>query len=48
MHLEDENCLRDAGRAVFVFMLGILLLGETHSWRGLFLLVGGVYLVAAD
>ena len=35
----------------FVFLLSILFLGETHSWRGwlgLFLLVGGVYLIAAD
>jgi transporter family protein len=34
-----------------VFLLSILFLGETHSWRGwlgLFLLVGGVYLIAAD
>jgi bacterial/archaeal transporter family protein len=35
----------------FVFLLSILFLSETHSWRGwlgLFLLVGGVYLIAAD
>jgi transporter family protein len=35
----------------FVFVLGILVLGEQHSWRGwlgLALLVGGIYLVAAD
>jgi transporter family protein len=35
----------------FVFLLSIMFLGETHSWRGwlgLFLLVGGVYLIAAD
>ena len=35
----------------FVFVLGILVLGEKHSWRGwlgLLLLVGGVYLIAAD
>lgn len=35
----------------FVFLLSVLFLGETHSWRGwlgLFLLVGGVYLIAAD
>jgi transporter family protein len=35
----------------FVFLLSILFLGETHSWRGwlgLVLLVGGVYLIAAD
>jgi transporter family protein len=35
----------------FVFVLGVLILGERHSWRGwlgLALLVGGVYLIAAD
>jgi transporter family protein len=35
----------------FVFVLGVLLLGEQHSWRGwlgLALLVAGVYLVASD
>jgi bacterial/archaeal transporter family protein len=35
----------------FVFVLGVLILGERHSWRGwlgLALLVGGIYLVAAD
>ena len=35
----------------FVFLLSIIFLGETHSWRGwigLCLLVGGVYLIAAD
>src|SRR5215207_334099 len=35
----------------FVFLLSILFLGETHSWRGwlgLFFLIGGVYLIAAD
>jgi bacterial/archaeal transporter family protein len=35
----------------FVFVLGILVLGERHSWRGwlgLALLIGGVYLIAAD
>jgi bacterial/archaeal transporter family protein len=35
----------------FVFVLGILVLGERHTWRGwlgLLLLVGGVYLIAAD
>jgi bacterial/archaeal transporter family protein len=35
----------------FVFLLSIIFLGETHSWRGwlgLCLLVGGVYLIASD
>jgi bacterial/archaeal transporter family protein len=35
----------------FVFVLGVLILGEQHTWRGwlgLALLVGGVYLIAAD
>jgi transporter family protein len=35
----------------FVFVLGVLILGERHTWRGwlgLALLVGGVYLIAAD
>ena len=35
----------------FVFVLSMIFLGETHSWRGwlgLLLLVGGVYLIAAD
>lgn len=35
----------------FVFVLGIVILGEKHSWRGwlgLALLVVGIYLVAAD
>ncbi|HWQ12566.1 MAG TPA: EamA family transporter [Roseiflexaceae bacterium] len=35
----------------FVFVLGVLVLGEQHTWRGwlgLVLLVGGIYLVAAD
>ena len=35
----------------FVFVLGVLILGEKHSWRGwlgLALLVAGIYLVAAD
>jgi bacterial/archaeal transporter family protein len=35
----------------FVFVLGLLVLGETHTWRGwlgLALLVAGVYLIAAD
>jgi transporter family protein len=35
----------------FVFVLGILVLGEKHTWRGWFgllLLVAGVYLIAAD
>jgi transporter family protein len=35
----------------FVFVLGILVLGEKHTWRGwlgLLLLVAGVYLIAAD
>jgi bacterial/archaeal transporter family protein len=35
----------------FVFLLSIVFLSENHSWRGwlgLCLLVGGVYLIAAD
>jgi transporter family protein len=35
----------------FVFVLGVLILGEKHSWRGwlgLAMLVAGIYLVAAD
>lgn len=35
----------------FVFVLGVLFLGEQHTWRGwlgLALLVGGIYLVAGD
>lgn len=35
----------------FVFVLGVLVLGEQHSWRGwagLALLVAGVFLVAGD
>ena len=35
----------------FVFVLGVLILGEKHSWRGwlgLVMLVAGIYLVAAD
>jgi transporter family protein len=35
----------------FVFVLGVLILGERHTWRGwlgLLLLVGGVYLIAGD
>lgn len=35
----------------FVFLLGMLILGEQHTWRGwlgLVLLVAGIYLVAAD
>ncbi len=35
----------------FVFLLSIIFLGETHSWRGwlgLCLLVGGVFLIASD
>jgi transporter family protein len=35
----------------FVFILGMLVLGEQHTWKGwlgLFLLIGGIYLVAAD
>jgi transporter family protein len=35
----------------FVFVLGVLILGERHTWRGwlgLALLVGGIYLIAAD
>ncbi len=35
----------------FVFVIAVLALGEQHSWRGwlgLVLLLGGVYLIAAD
>lgn len=35
----------------FVFILGILFLGERHGWQGwlgLLLLVGGVYLIASE
>jgi hypothetical protein len=35
----------------FVFLLSILCLGDMHFWRGrlgLFLLAGGIYLIAAD
>ena len=35
----------------FVFVLGVLVLGERHSWQGwlgLALLVAGVYLIAGD
>ncbi|MEN9937341.1 MAG: hypothetical protein RLZZ387_3920 [Chloroflexota bacterium] len=35
----------------FVFVFGVLFLGEQHTWRGwlgLAMLVGGIYLVVAD
>jgi transporter family protein len=49
--LTSQVAALDRLSVAFVFVLGIVVLGERHSWRGwagLLLLVGGVYLIAAD
>ena len=49
--LASQVAALDRLSVAFVFVLGMLILGEQHSWRGwlgLVLLVGGVYLIAAD
>jgi transporter family protein len=49
--LASQVAALDRLSIAFVFVLGILVLGERHSWRGwlgLLLLIAGIYLVAAD
>ena len=49
--LASKVAALDRLSVAFVFVLGVLVLGERHSWRGwlgLALLVAGVYLIAGD
>ncbi|MCU0494784.1 MAG: EamA family transporter [Chloroflexaceae bacterium] len=49
--LASQVAALDRLSIAFVFVLGMFVLGEQHSWRGwlgLALLLGGVYLIAID
>lgn len=49
--LTSQVAALDRLSIAFIFILSVLILGERHSWRGwigLILLIGGVYMIAAD
>jgi bacterial/archaeal transporter family protein len=49
--LASQVAAVDRLSVAFVFVLGVLVLGESHSWRGwlgLAVLVAGVFLIATD